>query len=149
MSDTLRLVTTRVEVIRPLRHTVLRAGMPPWAAVFEGDEEPTALHLAALEGRAVCGCVTLIRRAYEGRPAWQLRGMAVAEDRRHTGLGGRLLRFAERSMRDRATLDTAWCNARVPAVRFYERHGWRAVSEVFDVPTAGPHRRLVRDLRGP
>ena len=39
-----------------------------------------------------------------------------------------------------------WCNARVPALRFYQRHGWRIVSDQFDIPTAGPHRKLVKRL---
>jgi len=36
-----------------------------------------------------------------------------------------------------------WCNARVPAVPFYAAMGWTVVSDVFDVPTAGPHRVMT------
>jgi len=39
-----------------------------------------------------------------------------------------------------------WCNARVPAVGFYESLGWRVVSERFEIPTAGPHVKMVRRL---
>ena len=35
---------------------------------------------------------------------------------------------------------------RAPAVPFYQRAGWTVVSDVFDIPTAGPHHRMTRDL---
>jgi predicted GNAT family N-acyltransferase len=41
-----------------------------------------------------------------------------------------------------------WCNARTPAVGFYERHGWTTVGEEFDVPPIGPHYRMVRSTSG-
>jgi GNAT superfamily N-acetyltransferase len=42
-----------------------------------------------------------------------------------------------------------WCNARVGAVDFYRKHGWEVCSDVFDIPTAGPHFRMRRRLGGP
>jgi hypothetical protein len=39
-----------------------------------------------------------------------------------------------------------WCNARVPAVPFYREMGWAVVSEPFEIPTAGPHVRMVKRL---
>ena len=38
---------------------------------------------------------------------------------------------------------------RVPAERFYHRLGWKTVSEVFEIPTAGPHVRMTRVWRTP
>jgi len=31
-------------------------------------------------------------------------------------------------------------------VEFYRKHGWEIVSAVFDIPTAGPHFKMVRKL---
>ena len=32
-----------------------------------------------------------------------------------------------------------WCNARLHAVGFYERQGWKVEGDEFDVPDIGPH----------
>jgi predicted GNAT family N-acyltransferase len=42
--------------------------------------------------------------------------------------------------------DLLWCNARTPAVRFYQKQGWTPVGEEFDVPLAGPHVRMFKRL---
>lgn len=129
--------------IRPLRHAVLRTGMPADTAIFEGDDEPATLHLAAIADGLIVGCVSVMRRtmpdAHAAASQWQLRGMATAPAWRGRGVGAALLREVHRRMADQRL----WCNARVPAIGFYERHGWTCVSDVFDVPTAGPHRRMI------
>ena len=131
--------------ILELRHRVLRAGLPAEAARFSGDEAATTKHLAAMiEGRVV-GCATVLLNEWEGEAAWQLRGMAVDEHHRSQGIGKILLDECERiaSESDTALL---WCNARVPAVRFYQQNGWAVVSDEFEVPTAGPHVKMIRRL---
>jgi hypothetical protein len=39
-----------------------------------------------------------------------------------------------------------WCNARTGALSFYEQFGWSISSDEFDIPTVGPHRRMLRTL---
>ncbi|MFP4145212.1 MAG: GNAT family N-acetyltransferase [Phycisphaeraceae bacterium] len=135
-----------VERVIPLRHAVLRAGLPAELARFEGDDAPGALHLAAVEQGEVVGCVTCMPSEDEGAPAWRLRGMAVADGWRDRGVGSALLEAVERELCQRPGPRRMWCNARVPAVRFYEERGWRSVTEPFDIPTAGPHRKMTRTL---
>jgi len=107
------------------------------------DEEPDALdpvsrHVAAvLEGRIV-GCARLI---YLGEGTLKVGRVAVRHDRRGTGIGSALMRFAHRcalaeGMR-RVVLD-----AQVEALAFYERHGYQAEGPVFD-DGGIPHRRMV------
>jgi ribosomal protein S18 acetylase RimI-like enzyme len=148
------------EEIIDLRHAVLREGLPRHEAVFDGDELPTTRHCGAFpatragdqrtggKGAAV-GCATMLLNAWEGEPAWQLRGMATAPEFRGRGLGRLMLQHLERRLLDdppRAAPRLLWCNARVPAVGFYESLGWRVVSERFEIPTAGPHVKMVRRL---
>jgi GNAT superfamily N-acetyltransferase len=73
--------------------------------------------------------------------------MAVAPDLRGRGVGQALLNFLETSLRGESAVRQLWCNARTPAAGFYERQGWRAVSEVFEIPTAGPHVRMTKLMR--
>ena len=129
-----------VEEIRPLRHAVLRPGLPLATAAFPGDELTTTVHLAADIGSRIVGCASWMRGEFSGEPAYQLRGMAVDEAWRGSGLGQRLLAASD----DLLPIGLLrWCNARMTAVGFYQRHGWTIVSPVFDIPTAGPHCRMT------
>ncbi|MEM1108914.1 MAG: GNAT family N-acetyltransferase [Planctomycetota bacterium] len=148
MTETLRIEPATIAVILPLRTEVLRDGQPAESAQFLGDDDPTTLHLAAISDAkgcdAVVGCVTLMAMPMPEDPTWthQLRGMAVADGFRNQGIGGRLLT----ALRDHAPDLKIWCNARVPAQRFYERHGWTAVGKPFEIKHHGPHIRMTRRL---
>jgi len=133
------------EQVVDLRHKVLRAGLPRETAVFPGDDKPTARHYGAYEDDTLVGCVTLHSSQWEGGPAWQLRGMAVADGGRGRGVGKALIEFLEEDISDSGARQL-WCNARVPAAAFYEKMGWRIESEAFEIPTAGPHMRMSKRM---
>jgi predicted GNAT family N-acyltransferase len=133
-----------VDRIIDLRHVVLRQGLPRGAAIFDGDRAPEAVHVAAMgDGERVIGCATIHPSRWEDQPAWQLRGMAVAEGHRSVGIGAALVGAILEQVDRQTPGRTIWANARVPAARFYQRLGWEIVSDVFDIPTAGPHVRIV------
>jgi len=123
--------------------------MPVAACRFDGDHEPATAHFGAVMGAgdaaAIVGIVTLMQRPFPnggGPTDLQLRGMAVAADHQRRGVGGRLLRAChDHAVHVNAT--RLWCNARTPAVPFYGAHGWRTVGDEFNIPTAGPHLRMV------
>jgi GNAT superfamily N-acetyltransferase len=64
-------------------------------------------------------------------PAWQRKG-----------LGRQLLAHAELLLAE-DPIRLRWCNARTSAIGFYATMGWTVVSDEFDIPTAGPHRRMM------
>lgn len=135
--------TTRDEIL-PLRHAVLRPGLPESEAHFDGDDEPATQHVGAFrDDGALVGCVTLMGRPREGA-SWQLRGMATRADVRGRGVGVAMLAFVEAALGD-ARL---WCNARVEASGFYARHGWTVESAPFDLPGVGPHVVMGREVPG-
>jgi predicted GNAT family N-acyltransferase len=136
----------RADEVVDLRHVVLRRGLPRKTAVFPGDADSSARHFVAIRNDAIVGTLTLHLNQCENEPAWQLRGMAIEPSQQGRGIGSQLLEAAERSVLEDSPTRQLWCNARVPAVAFYEKHGWRVVSEVFDVPTAGPHVKMVKRL---
>ena len=147
--DGVRLELRRalVEELISLRHGVLRYGLPRETAVFDGDDAPTTRHYGAFEGPAAVGCATLMLNQWEGEPAWQVRGMATDARFRSRGLGAALLEMAEGELAiERSPVRLLWCNARVPAVRFYKTLGWAVRCEPFDIPTAGPHVRMTKRL---
>jgi len=137
-----------VAEILPLRHRILRPGLPAETARFEGDDAPGTRHYAAAASNGPLACLTLMPSAWKGRSAWQLRGMATDAAVQGRGLGRTLLEVAVAEARCDEPERIFWCNARMTAVGFYERLGWRVVSETFEVPTAGPHVKMVRDAEG-
>jgi hypothetical protein len=132
--------------ILPLRHVELRPGLLRATACFDGDDEPTTLHVGAFDQAAIVGCASWMLRSWQGEPGWQLRGMATRADRVRRGVGRAVLVAGERMLCDASEVRRAWCNARVAAIPFYERVGWQVASDVFDVPGVGPHRAMTRRL---
>ena len=151
MSSKIDLRRASLAEIIDLRHLVLRAGLPRETAVFPGDELATSRHYGAFvpsgASNRTVGCATLHLNQWEAEAAWQLRGMATADDFRGKGLGRAMLELADRELLDDSSAPRLlWCNARVPAMGFYQLLGWKVVSEAFEIPTAGPHVRMVRRI---
>jgi GNAT superfamily N-acetyltransferase len=137
----------RGEELVDLRHKVLRAGLPRHEGIFKEDDWPTTLHAGAFVGERNVGCATMMRESYKGQAAYRLRGMAVDPDFHRCGIGRKLLDLLEARVRETRHTNLLWCNARTPAVPFYKSMGWRVVSEEFDIPTAGPHFVMIKQLR--
>jgi GNAT superfamily N-acetyltransferase len=144
-----RIARVAAADVRPLRGLVLRPGEAPQALVFAGDDDPDSLHLAAHDAAGeVIGVASLRVEPAPGNAgvvAWRLRGMATHPERRSHGIGGRLLRGCFRHVRAEGG-GLLWCNARVAAVDFYERHGLRREGSEFDIPGVGPHYVMSRRL---
>ena len=150
-SETGRVVE-RCDVSRilPLRHAVLRPGLAFETAMWEGDDDPTTRHYAALDGEGgVIGCATVLLNEYKGQPAMQLRGMAVDAALAGRGVGSTVLRFvhddlvSEPHVVDSNPVGLIWANARKIAVPFYLRHGYAIDSDEFEIAGVGPHRVIV------
>ncbi len=129
-----------------LRHDILIVGTDRSSPEFPGDHDDATRHFGAFDGDRTVGCATFLLSEWEGRPAWQLRGMATHPDFRSRGVGKALLVYAERTLREESPIHVLWCNARAGAASFYEKHGWRTVSDEFLIEGVGPHRKMVKKL---
>lgn len=131
-----------------LRHRELRKGLPAEAAEFKGDGFPSTRHYAVYvpETADPVRCVSYMRNFWRRKPSWQLRGMATREGWKGQGIGSLLLSLTERELRHEEP-KLMWCNARADAIGFYQKAGWRLMSGVFDIPSAGPHREMCKLLR--
>lgn len=144
------LVCRRAELaeIFNVRWTLLRAGLERKTAEFPGDEEPTSRHYGAFLADRNVGCVSFMLSEWQGEPAYQMRGMATVDDLQSRGIGRALLVAALGDLQREGHIEQLWCNARVPAIGFYETMGWRRVGDEFDIPTAGPHCKMAYRLEG-
>lgn len=141
-----RIGQVLVQRIIDLRWRILRAGLDRSTAIFDGDDLPTTRHVAALRGRRVIGCATILLNTWKKEPAWQLRGMAVEESAQGQGVGRTLLLAVEQLIREQSDIRLMWCNARLAAMGFYGGMGWDVASGRFHIPSAGPHYKMIRRL---
>ncbi|HEY6169036.1 MAG TPA: GNAT family N-acetyltransferase [Verrucomicrobiae bacterium] len=144
----IRFITA--EETLPLRSVVLREGRPFDQCRFAEDGQPGSFHNGGVSNGQIAAIASWYPKALDGHDGrgFQLRGMAVAPDLQRSGIGHALLVFGEQHVRDHDLADFLWCNARVSAVPFYERNGWTVIGAEFEIPEVGPHRKMVKRLRG-
>jgi GNAT superfamily N-acetyltransferase len=131
-----------LERTRELRQAVLRPHEDVEA--MARDESSDAFAVGAFLGEDLVA-VGLI--APDGEPGgWRIRGMATAPGARGAGAGSGVLEALVHHALG-AGAQRIWCNARTPARHFYERAGFRVISEEFELPMIGAH--LVMELRPP
>ncbi len=110
-----------------LREAVLRKPLGLAFAPGELAAEKDSFHLAAWREGRIIACLVLTPQA--GGEV-RLRQMAVAAACQRTGVGSRLVRFAEAFLADKGVREIV-LHARDTAVGFYERLGYRTEGERF------------------
>lgn len=134
-------------LLHALRLRVLRPGQPASSVDHEHDYWPDTFHVGAFDARGeAVACATFYPEpSPAGRPGWRLRAMATAPEVRGHGYGAAALRFGIDEVRTRGGR-LLWCNARAVAVGFYQRLGFRVVSEEFEIAPIGPHYVMELEL---
>jgi ribosomal protein S18 acetylase RimI-like enzyme len=173
MSSEATVGLVSAEAAYPLRHAVLRPGLPVESVRFRGDDHPEGAHAAAiLDGdhgddsdhpdhrdhrhhrdHAVdVDEIVSVGTIFPDPPpwdpaadgAWRIRGMATAEGVRGRGFGRRVLdALIAHAVAHGASL--VWCHARAGAVDFYRRAGFVTTGEPFHDAIA-PHQSMYRVL---
>jgi predicted N-acetyltransferase YhbS len=100
-----------------------------------------SLHLVALQGGRVVGCVLFHPESVEDGRLYQ---MAVLPSRQRAGLGTRLVRALEAELIRRG-FRSVHLHARAQVVPFYERLGYTVVGDPFE-EVGVPHRHMRRAL---
>ncbi len=132
-----------VEQTRVLRQSILRpheslaqlaAGEPAEvfaAGVLDDDGTPLAVGFIAPDGPP---------------GSWRVRAMATVAAARGQGHGAAVLERLLLHARERCAT-RVWCNARAPARAFYERAGFHATSQEFEIAPIGSHFVMEVSLR--
>lgn len=134
----------------PLRQQVLVPDHDLQKAKFEhDDDEDISFHLGAFKDGNL---VSVASFYYERNPLfpdqhqYQLRGMATLPEYRNLGLSSELLNMAFPIIKQNfCTL--LWCNARVSAVGYYEKVGFKKYNgDVFEIEDIGPHVLMYKPI---
>ncbi len=101
-----------------------------------------ALHCWLEEGERVMAYLRVMERGAES--PWVSIGRVVSRERGR-GLGARILREGVRAAREMLGAEAVYLEAQTYAAGFYEKQGFRRISEEF--PLDGiPHVKMLRDF---
>jgi predicted GNAT family N-acyltransferase len=117
-------------------------GMPPGSEIFPEEEE--SLHLVALEGKQVVGCV-LFHQEEEGKG--KLFQLAISPEYNGVGFTRKLLHFLEKTLMKRGIRHISLL-AREDFVHFYSHMGYHAEGDT--IQRFGlPHFPMKKELMEP
>ena len=131
------------DVVRPLRHKVLRPHLSFEASCLPFDNDPGAIHFTLKKDDTILSIASLYSESLEDMPnynAYRLRGMATEPTKQRKGFGAMILHGAMDYLKKETDVDILWCNARVTAFGFYEKMGFIILGPIFDIPNLGPHK---------
>jgi len=115
---------------------------------FNGDLDTDTFHLGAFnkgELIAISSFMNVKNNHFKGTQ-YQLRGMATLEQYQGFGIGKLLIMEAEKILNS-LNVDCLWCNARIIAVDFYKKQGFRTFEEKFNIPLIGDHFVMYKYLK--
>ena len=118
-----------IEQIRPeltwrLRKEVLYPDEPLYAMEMEEDNQ--GLHFGAFTNEQLVGIISL----FQNRNDFQFRKFAISPALQNQGIGGLMLQHVIDLAR-RQGGKRLWCNARLSAVQFYQKAGFRTTGNTF------------------
>ncbi|MFK7972559.1 MAG: class IV adenylate cyclase [Bacteroidia bacterium] len=136
-----------VDVTLPLRASILRDNWKLEDCLVPDDADPRAIHLALDFGENPVGVASLYPKPWEdqGANGWRLRQMGVLPDLQGKGVGRKIMERAFDILREQE-VPYLWCDAREVAFSFYESLGFAYISDYYDVPKVGPHRRMLKRI---
>lgn len=132
----------------PVRHPVLRPGLPEDSCIFTGDNLETTAHFGLFDNEAIAGVISVFRAsnpAFEAPLQFQVRGMAVLPQHQKKGFGEQLVQHAEEYVKQ-AGGNLIWFNAREAATGFYKKKGYHITGSPFDIPGVGTHYVMYKRL---
>ncbi|WP_010094282.1 GNAT family N-acetyltransferase [Ornithinibacillus scapharcae] len=131
-----------------LRHTILRPSQPFEACKYDADYAEDTFHVGAFyQGNLI----TIASFYKEKHPdllednQFRLRAMATDVAFRKLGAGRLVVSFAVEIVKQK-NHTILWCNGRTSVQGYYERLGFQAHGEVFDLPPIGEHIVMVKRL---
>jgi len=130
-----------------IRHQILRAGQPVETCLYPGDNDSNTFHLGVFENDKLVAIGSFYSEnqselSYDTQ--YRFRGIATLPPFRNRGFAAAMIRFAIARLKSK-NVDAIWCNARTSALGLYQKLGFDAVSEQFEIEGIGPH--VVMALR--
>lgn len=148
------------ETTWPLRHQVLRPGLPLEQVKYPEDRHENTKHFAIFisekkrenpigilsiyqEKLKLDGNV-IIEKSIIDKVTWRLRGMAIEPTFQKNNFGTLLLNACYEYLLKHTQQPTGlWCNARSSVASYYLKNGFQIIGKEFDLPDIGPHFVMI------
>ena len=129
-----------------LRKIELRKNMS-LSSQFRGDLDEDTFHLGLFINNELVSIVSFMRSDYKEftEKQFQLRGMATKENYQGKGFGKMLMTKSEELLKEKEVI-IIWCNARIVALDFYKKQGFKIIGKEFDIPQIGGHFVMYKKL---
>lgn len=137
-----------VEQTRPLRHLVLRPGLPIESVTYTEDSQEGSLHFGLYIDELLVTVASFYKQSnalFEAKCQYQLRGMATDPAYRNKNAGKMLLGYAICRLKE-LNADLLWCNGRLVAQSFYERLEFKTTGDMF-LSVEIPHKVMWLALK--
>ncbi|TWR29363.1 GNAT family N-acetyltransferase [Mucilaginibacter pallidiroseus] len=109
-----------------LRRDVLYPGK--YKHDMEMEEDNEGYHFGAFTDNKLVAVISLFKHSDHH---WQFRKFAVSEVLQGTGIGTQLLNYITNFVLNEGG-QLLYCHARLSAIGFYEKHGYKQVGDVFN-----------------
>lgn len=136
----------KAEETYAIRKEVLRKNIDlPF--IFNGDLDKDSFHLGLFLDHNLIGIVSFMKSACKDLNGnqYQLRGMATLDQYQGKGYGQQLIKFGSEVLNEKQ-MELVWCNARVAAVNFYKKSGFKTIGKEFYIPKIGGHFVMFKKL---
>ncbi len=113
------------------------------------DELETTFHVGVEhEGKIVAVGTFLeqIHKEFPHKKQYRLRAMATDPLTRGKGYGKFVIDFAITILQEKK-IDLLWCDARLVAVPFYHKLGFKTKGEQYEIPIIGPHYLMYKEIK--
>jgi len=130
----------------PIRLEVLRKNIP-LPHEFNGDFDEDTIHLGAFKNDKLIAVSSFMKASnpnFEGSQ-YQLRGMATLTEYQGFGVGKLMLQQAIVIL-GKKNIAVLWCNARIAALTFYQKQGFKTFGEKFEISYVGEHYVMFKNL---
>lgn len=145
----MKICSIQADQTYEVRQQVLRPGRDPEECKFAGDLEENTLHLGVLKDDNIIGVASFMKNSHPSfseENQFQLRGMAVLDSYKKTGLGRDLLLEGENLLKLKYGSLLLWFNARETALGFYKKFQYKKTGPLFMIPNVCMHQVMYKNL---
>jgi GNAT superfamily N-acetyltransferase len=115
---------------------------------YKGDDDENTFHLGAFVDSKLVSVASFFYQKHPDLPGenhYRLRGMATLPEFQKQGFSSALLKTAFPIIKQNFC-NYLWCHARLSAAGYYEKVGFKRMSESFEVPTTGTHILMSKEV---
>ncbi len=131
-----------------IRHKILRPHQDFNNCKYDTDNLQGSFHIGGFAFGKLVSIVSFCNEKcedFDEKNQFRLRAMATIEEFRGKGIGRLVVAYGEKILCER-DINLVWCKARVSAMKYYEKLGYKVFGNPYDYPGIGLHINMYKFL---